>query len=627
MRSRYASLLATGRVAWMALVFLSLLLLVLATSRSEHAQVQALTLARAEATTVTRFGAHSQAVSLPYLWDRQHDGLPGSATFEINFDFHPASSKPLAIYISRVGNAYEIHLNDVLLQRKGDLLASGTTDTAKAPRLVDVPANLVREHNVLKVLIRADGGRRAGLTPVVFGPAEDVAKLYQRDYADQILVSVGVVVLSLVVACAAFALWLTQKDQRPGGNQRDSLYLFVCIAELSWALRLSNLPLMNPPLGWEYWSVLMVVAIATWGAGMMAFCAQLAGWKHPVAKFGPWWLLPVFGAAAAHLSWTLESIRPLSAFYLLAAIFFVPFAIILCRDALSRKASWELRLIALATFINVAMGVRDAWALRVADAYGTTMWLRYSSVLFGLSLGYIVIARYRAANAHLAHLLESLAEQVAQKEEELRGSYTRLESMAREQERLAERSRILRDMHDGVGAHINTAIRQLQSQSTQPAQVVVTLRDALEQLKLSIDAMSLPEGDVTALLAGLRYRLEPRLVASGIQLAWEVEEIVPLRHMDGAAMRHLQFMLFEALSNVLQHANATTLTIQAQTRGCAVHLRMVDNGRGFDAEGPARKGLKIMRERAALIGAQLAVQSSQGQTVVEVVLPVERRCA
>ena len=44
-----------------------------------------------------------------------------------------------------------------------------------------------------------------------------------------------------------------------------------------------------------------------------------------------------------------------------------------------------------------------------------------------------------------------------------------------------------------------------------------TLRDALDQLKLSIDAINLPAGDVAALLANLRYRLEPRLKAAGIE--------------------------------------------------------------------------------------------------------------
>lgn len=45
-----------------------------------------------------------------------------------------------------------------------------------------------------------------------------------------------------------------------------------------------------------------------------------------------------------------------------------------------------------------------------------------------------------------------------QKEQELAFSYQRLEVLSRDQERTAERSRILRDMYDGVGSYMSTAI-------------------------------------------------------------------------------------------------------------------------------------------------------------------------
>jgi len=58
-----------------------------------------------------------------------------------------------------------------------------------------------------------------------------------------------------------------------------------------------------------------------------------------------------------------------------------------------------------------------------------------------------------------------------------------VEQLAREQERTAERTRILRDMHDGVGAHISTAIRQLESGRATAGEVLHTLRDSLDQLQ------------------------------------------------------------------------------------------------------------------------------------------------
>ena len=54
-------------------------------------------------------------------------------------------------------------------------------------------------------------------------------------------------------------------------------------------------------------------------------------------------------------------------------------------------------------------------------------------------------------------------------------------------------------------------------------------------------------------------------------------------HLDAHGMRQLQFLLFEAISNVLQHARARVLRLEACMEGTAVALRVIDDGRGFDA--------------------------------------------
>jgi signal transduction histidine kinase len=254
--------------------------------------------------------------------------------------------------------------------------------------------------------------------------------------------------------------------------------------------------------------------------------------------------------------------------------------------------------------------------------------LRFSSLLFGLSLACIVIVRFKMARNEVSSLLTTLSERIASKELHLRASYDKLEIQAREQERIAERGRILRDMHDGVGSHITLAIRQLQSDADTQApsdrdEVLHTLRDALDHLKLTIDAINLPHGDITALLANLRYRLEPRMAASGIALVWDVDLLQVESRLDAHAMSHLQFMLYEALSNVVQHSKAKELRIEAHaqpldldpTRQC-VAIRVVDNGQGFDTRGIQRKGLTSMQVRASAIGARLSINSKPGHTEV-----------
>ena len=88
-------------------------------------------------------------------------------------------------------------------------------------------------------------------------------------------------------------------------------------------------------------------------------------------------------------------------------------------------------------------------------------------------------------------------------------------------------------------------------------------------------------------------------------------------------MAQLQFMLFEAFSNVLQHAKASTLRIlahpcEAPIRG--VRLQIIDDGCGFDVNLPRGSGLSSMHERARSIGARLELSSAPGRTVVEITL-------
>ena len=128
---------------------------------------------------------------------------------------------------------------------------------------------------------------------------------------------------------------------------------------------------------------------------------------------------------------------------------------------------------------------------------------------------------------------------------------------------------------------------------------------------------------MTALLANLRYRLEPRFRAMGLALEWAVVSLPALPTMDAGAMRQLQYILFEAFSNAMQHAQANILRIEATLEGHSergVCIRVCDNGVGFDPEQVVRKGLASMEERATAIGAQLRVYSQPGNTVVALLI-------
>ena len=589
-----------------------------------QAQARTLELRQAQASVTIQGRTTQETVTLPYQWDQRQRGLQGEATFEIALELPEVPTQPFGLYIPRLGNAYEIWLNGLLLQHNGDLQHYHGADYAKGPRYIEILPGRLRSSNLIRIHIRADLGRRGGLAPLVLGPDDEVHPLYLYDYRWRSTGSFAVIVLGLVIGLMALALWATQVDTLvPGPARRDPLYLYAGLAELFWTVNVSDAILEHPPVPWPWWGLVVLISAALWVNSTILFCVEVAGWSRlpTVIWLRRWLALMLAGsvaAAMAALAYGYPAVLTLwYAGMVLTVLAFLPSLV----WKAGHGGTLSHKLVTAALLLNGVVGLRDLFVFRLHPVYGENTLLRYSSVLFGLALGYIVITRFRTASARARDLTANLAQRVAQKEQELEQSYQRVEQLAREQERTAERARILRDMHDGVGSHISTAIRQLESGRASQSEVLQTLRDSLDQLKLSVDALNLPTGDIGALLANIRYRLEPRFAALDIHLIWEVAALEPVARLDGAAMRQLQFMLFEALSNVLQHAHARSLRIRAQAMGPAnagVQLQIIDDGVGFDVAAPVKKGLRSMAERASAVGAILRLSSEAGRTVVEI---------
>ena len=568
--------------------------------------------------------SHVQA-TLPYHWDKLHSGQQGQGVFYFNFPFEAVVGETYALYATKLGNAYAISLNGELLQHKGDMETFGGSDYAKVPRLLSIPQGLLRNVNTLEIRIRADRGRRSGLSPLLLGRDADLQPEYASRYRWRGTGTLVVVTFSLLVAVFAFAVWTTQvRVQLADQPLRNRVYLLAAAAEIFWTIRVGDAIVENPLLAWPAWGVVNVVAIFAWSYAMAFFCLEVAQWSHrPLAVLLRRWLA-MLCVLSVPLSWAALEVgqaQLLTAAYAALLLTFVVFVPIFAYRAYASQQSAP-RLVALAVLVNVVVGIYDLYELRISGNFASNSYMRYSSALFGMALMYVVIRRFREAADQSQKLAATLVQRVEQKERELSLSYQRLEGMAREQERIAERTRLLRDFHDGVGSHISVAIRQLDTDNFNKSEVLQTMHESLDLLKLFIDTLHLPPGDMTALLANMRYRLEPRLKASGIALVWQVDLLPVLAQLDEKAMRHIQLILYGALSNVLQHAKASVLRIEATLQHDAVHLCFVDDGIGFDTAAPLRKGLESMRERAQILGARLFFRSQPGETTVELLIPL-----
>ncbi|MEV0085940.1 sensor histidine kinase [Saccharopolyspora sp. NPDC050642] len=225
-----------------------------------------------------------------------------------------------------------------------------------------------------------------------------------------------------------------------------------------------------------------------------------------------------------------------------------------------------------------------------------------------------------------------------------RGWRAELERQARaaelEQEREAarrveqERLRIARDLHDllahttsVISLHTDVARESLRDDPDAAERSLVAARgacsDMVQELRTTVRALRDPEDPDTAIegLDQLDVLLHPvRAAGIDVQVRAEGEPRRLPVIADGTAYRVVQ----EALSNVLRHSGAGSVTVELGYRTAELALRISDDGRGADL-GAARGGWGIigMRERLALLGGDLRVSSRpDGGFVVEAHVPL-----
>src|SRR5262249_27930798 len=126
-------------------------------------------------------------------------------------------------------------------------------------------------------------------------------------------------------------------------------------------------------------------------------------------------------------------------------------------------------------------------------------------------------------------------------------------------------------------------------------------------------------GGLTSALSDLVDRIQDH---SQIVCRFECPDPVPL--YDNVAATELYRIVQEAVSNALKHAQPNQVLVSLQLQEHFAVLRVEDDGSGIGSPAPEERGLglRIMQNRAAVIGATLTVlPGEQAGTVVTCLMP------
>jgi len=558
-------------------------------------------------------------LTLPDYWDREMPGKSGTLVYELRFDRNWPAADPGGLFVPWAGGSYEVRLNGVLIAAGGRLDAPSSA-LAKRPYYVAMPPELASTHgNLLRITVAARAYARSGLLPVTVGPAAEVRAQFEQAFRLRVVGPLIAAVLSVVLGGLALLIWW---------RQRDPLFGLYGLAEVAWSVRLLDYFVDDLAIPAELRSYIVAAAREVFLGAIARFCLLVIRvpwrWLHRTLNAYLWLALPVIAPLAAVSSHPM--VFPLSWLVKVGIILTVAGAMVW--GAL-RRPSREATLLAATVGVSAVLFLADwikVWL--TGDYYWVHSMTRYVSVPFSVVMAWMLVERYTSAVQSLQDANQVLTERVAQREAQLRAAFARTQKIAAEETALRERGRILRDMHDGLGSQLVTTISMLESGKASSPEIAVQVRHALDSLKLSIDAMQDTGGDLAAVLGNLRYRLGPRIADGGLDIHWEVERLPTLAHFTARKVQELQYLLLEGITNVLQHARATALTVTAHADMDAqvIRITLADNGRGFDTEATrGGRGLRNMQVRAAAIDGRLQIRSAPGSTALTVEVPLAPR--
>jgi signal transduction histidine kinase len=206
-----------------------------------------------------------------------------------------------------------------------------------------------------------------------------------------------------------------------------------------------------------------------------------------------------------------------------------------------------------------------------------------------------------------------------------------------------EFQRVVLDIHDGPVQNLFAALSQLalvhaklpsgagHECESALRRATALLERALEEIRVTLTAFrdpgftSMPLADIAEELAVQHETLGGGVVT--LDVSPSLPNVPPLVKI--ALYRVLQ----EALSNIRRHAGVGDAAVRMTTEANAICLDVTDKGRGFlppplvgpeATEQHAHIGLRGMRERAAMLGGTLHVESQPGAgTRVLVRIPLD----
>ena len=566
--------------------------------------------------------ADAQQVVLPH---RTHDIVSGLTDYRITLNVGAAThgETDLALCVPRWSINASMWLD-------GQKLLSPDQDrldfrTLLRPTFMALPVALSPGEHRIDIRLRTVTGTFPGFSEVWWGRHTVVARECSALQDLQVGLRIGGLLLMAFIALVSVSIY---------AYQRDKLSLGFAMASMGWCLHnMITLDWLGPMSDNAWITSFMVTRPMTGFAGIYVLLCLVSNRRRFLERGLLVLLLLAYVALAllpmAYWQWWLMGV----------GFVMLPCTLISGMYLMWHASTKSLYLsdfaFAISTFFGVGANAMDIARVNGVLPYSALSMTFWVAPLLAMSIGLLVIERLVRYLRYKKEAAISLKQELT--EQRIKLSAYHLEVQAQREKILVteERQRLVRDMHDGLGSQLVSASALLKSgpmDESKAVELSELIDHALLDLRSMLDVFSshkFADGDespdvVSLLLAMLRHRLAPVVRSQGGTFDWQT---APMPHSfltsDQDRLQLLR-LLQEACTNIIKHANAHAIALRTHVSESAIVFEVSDDGQGIEASKAKSgkhtgHGLANMADRAARMGAQLAIESTHEGTCVRLI--------
>ena len=562
--------------------------------------------------------------SLPHAWEskletsvgsnakQKHPGQSKAFTFVVLIE--SLDTERLALYIPYYQHHLTLFINGQPVDDLG-FFREYEGDNIRSSTYLLLQNSWFKEgENTISVTVSVDDFFSGSLSNVYLGPAKVLTSRYQFQQfvtQDFKLLSFGAQFLFILTSLIRFygrpqdtsALWLAL------------FYTLSCVIGIH--VFVDRLPVITPLIPWMF--LLLPIAVSC----LLAF--RQAFQNNPPYKY-------MKSVVAAYISALLVC----NVFFdvsLHGLLYFlsIPLACILISYVLFLYAKdiWITD-----NFCNAFMLTAAALFLLVLFLIGFRKYLGidfdiYFIIVFKtlFLVGLAVLLEQKQTND--ANLVDQaaaeLANQLALKTQELEASFVQQRALAEKAARAKERQRITADLHDGVAGHLTTMLALIEIGDATNENLNEIANTALTDLRMVIETLALPEGDLRGALAAFRERCVAPLHYLGVDIEWDLIGLPRIEHLNSEQLLSILRLVQEAITNAMKHGQAKRFVISGWQPDTVTGCISITNSGGLPLQDyTPGHGIKSMHKRAAGIGGTLDIVKTYSGAIVNLRIPILR---